>query len=281
MKIIMGIPPLAFSIWYQGQAAAPPDVRRVLRNNRRKAHASGWEFVVFDGKDLRRACVECGVGEVYDAYRHMHQRIDLGRLCLLYVHGGVSVDADQRFIKPCGALPHLRGTTPVLSEVGCRRGHALCHRAVSMGARHSVNNALIMSPTRSPTMLEIVRRVASRPHLRLGNPFLDVQVTTGPMSVSHAVSDMIADGRVKVMSATIVEPCSLNFGNTLRQAFTGHRARCAVFPDTVAVHPYTMSWFSPKDFVKMCCVLLIVVAVLVFRRTLFASAARLLRRRRA
>lgn len=262
----MGIPPLAFSIWFQGQATAPPAVQRVLRNNRRKARASGWDFVVFDGDDLRRACVECGVSEVYDAYRHMHQRIDLGRLCLLYVHGGVSVDADQRFIKPCGALPHLASTTPVLSEVGCRRGHTLCHRALSLGARLSVNNALIMSPARSPTMLEIARRVAGRPRPSLGNPMLDVQVTTGPLSVSHAVSDMIADGRVKVMSATVVEPCSLQFGNTLRQAFTGRRARCAVFEDTVAVHPYSMSWFSPKDNAKMCCVLLLLVFALVFHR---------------
>lgn len=266
----MGIPPLAFSIWYQGAAAAPPDVRRVLRNNRRKARASGWEFAVFGGDDLRRACVECGVGGVYDAYRHMHQRIDLGRLCLLYVHGGVSVDADQRFIKPCGALPHLRSATPVLSEVGCRRNQPLCHRAWTLGARRSVNNALIMSPARSPTMLEIVRRVASRPRLHLGNPMLDVQLTTGPLSVSHAVSDMIDDGRVKVMSATIVEPCSLHLGNTLRQAFTGQKARCAVFRDTVAVHPYSMSWFSPRDNMKtscLCCVACCaLLAILVFRR---------------
>ena len=266
----MGIPPLAFSIWYQGQDAAPPAVQRVLRSNRRQARASGWNFAVFDGGDLRRACVQCGVGKVYRAYRHMHQRIDLGRLCLLYVHGGVSVDADQRFIRPCGALPNLDSDVPVMSEVGCHHANthanALCHRAMTLGARRSVNNALIMSPARSPTMLEIVHRVARRPRLSLGNPMLDVMVTTGPLSVSHAVSDMIQDGRVRVMAATVVEPCSLHLANTLRQAFTGQRARCGVFRDTVAVHPYSMSWFSPWDNARTCGLLLVLVLALVFQK---------------
>lgn len=266
-----GIPPRAFSIWYQGADAAPPSIRRAFASNARAARASGWTFDVYDADGLRDAARQCGVLEAYDAYDHMHQRIDLGRLCLLYLHGGVSVDADQTFVKPCGRLPLLRSTVPVFSEVACRRRTLLdrmCHRVVSLGARRAVNNAMIMSPERSPTMLHIARTVAARPRLRLGNSMLEVLSTTGPVSVSHAVSDLIEAGHVRLIPATVVEPCSLRFQDVVSQALLGIKGKCTRFKNTVVVHPYTMSWFSAKGNVTMllACVLCACACSVALRR---------------
>lgn len=268
----MPIPALAFSIWYQGEGRAPEATRRAFAHNREVARRSGWAFRVFDADDLRAACETCGVRSVYDSYPRMHQRIDLGRLCLLFVHGGVSVDADQLFVRGFDALPHLDSNEPVLSQVSCGANDAVCHRIVSLGAPRALNNALVMSPRGSRTLLSIIHRIASRPILRTPSAALDVMATTGPTSFSHAVADMVSSGRVRTMPAAIVEPCSQQMA-TVAGVLLGGRGEntCRPFESSVAVHPYTLSWaggFAPA----VCLALAALVVVLCWSAALVERA---------
>lgn len=243
------IPKTAFSIWIQGEDEAPLKVKDVFATNRALAEGCGWTFAVYDEEDLKVAAHVAGFYEKFASYGRMHQKIDFGRLCVLAVLGGVSVDADQTFVKPPSELPCLDSDVPVFSEIACEEGSRLCHFLMSAGAKTNVNNALIMSPAGSADMLSIVRRVAERPSPRTGSGFVDVQLTTGPIAISHIVSRMKEEGRARTIPAGVVEPCSLD-GAVLLDLLSGTAGggRCRAREESVAVHRYEASWAT--DFVR-------------------------------
>ena len=88
-------PNIAHQIWYQGETALGTrfsDYRASVRSANPE-----WTWLIHDADDLKTAVDRVGgkASLAYDAATVMHQRIDLGRLCLLHEYGGISVDMDM------------------------------------------------------------------------------------------------------------------------------------------------------------------------------------------
>lgn len=263
------IPKTLFSIWIQGEENAPGKVKEVFESNRELAESCGWTFTVYDEEDLKAASHAAGFYDKYASYDKMHQRIDFGRLCVLAVLGGVSIDADQRLVKPPSELPLLGSDVPVFSELACEDSR-VCHFLMSAGADTNVNNALVMSPRNSEEMKSVVRRVASRPVVRSGSGFIDLQFSTGPISMSHIVSSMKREGRAKTIPAGVVEPCSLD-SSALLGLLSGVSggAKCSARKESVAVHAYEASWatdFARGASASSALVLLVAIVAVRARR---------------
>ena len=261
------IPKTLFSVWFQGENEAPEKVKEVFAANRALAEGCGWTFTVYNEEDLKCAAHAAGFYEKFASYDRLHQKVDFGRMCVLAVLGGVSVDADQKFVKPPSELPHLDSDVPVFSEIACEDSK-LCHYLWSIGADTNVNNALIMSPRGSAEMMSIVEKVAARRSVRTGSGFVDVQMTTGPIVISHIVSRMKREGRARTIPAGVVEPCSLDSAVLFDLlAGTTGGGRCVARKESVALHMYESSWAT--DFVhgsSAACALAILVAIVVHRR---------------
>jgi mannosyltransferase OCH1-like enzyme len=261
------IPKTLFSVWFQGEENATSKVKEVFAANRALAESCGWTFTVYDEEDLKCAAHAAGFYEKFASYERLHQKVDFGRMCVLATLGGVSVDADQKFVKPPSGLPHLDSDVPVFSEIACEDSK-MCHYLWSVGADTNVNNALIMSPRGSREMMSIVEKVAARRSVRTGSGFVDVQMTTGPIVISHIVSRMKKEGRAKTMPAGIVEPCSLDSAVLLDLlSGTTGGGRCKAREESIAVHKYESSWAT--DFVhgsSAMCALAILAAIIASRR---------------
>ena len=189
-------------IWYQGQ---PPARYDDMRNSCRLANP-GWEGVLHDDASLRKLCAvvdehdpEIGLAALYESAPTMHERIDMGRLAALFVHGGVSVDMDMFCVAgldshmqkvPSGAVGACCCDKGPLASL-LRTGHAL-----------SFNNAVLFVPhPHSAVMLQLIRYLAQNARqYHKAHPSADATIsimkTFGPHALTAALLALPRDAVV-------------------------------------------------------------------------------------
>lgn len=227
-------------IWFQGQHNLPEKFQR-FRTTCQTAH-SDWDMYVHDDSDLRRACTLVdnhdpliGLTKLYDTSETMHEKIDMGRMAQLWVHGGVSIDMDMICTS---SLEQVLRCTPY-DNVGLsalRVGPlATLMYAVEMGKVGEpiifTNNAVWVVPKpRNETLLQILREMAEgardsyAKHPKL-NKSKRVETTWGPM----ALTKILCGNRAGV---TLFEPPFLE-----KTAFD--ESLCS---DTTLCHVNQFSW---------------------------------------
>lgn len=189
-------------IWFQGQHNLPEKFQR-FRKTCQTAH-SDWDMYVHDDSDLRRACAlvdthdpSIGLGKLYDTAETMHEKIDMGRMAQLWVHGGVSIDMDMICTS---SLERVLRCTPY-DNVGLsalRVGPlATLFYAVEIGKVGepviSTNNAVWIFPKpRNEHLLQILRDMAQGARdSYVKNPKLNkpkrIESTWGPMALTKTL----------------------------------------------------------------------------------------------
>jgi mannosyltransferase OCH1-like enzyme len=207
----------------------------------------GWKHMVWDDDGLRRVCRECGWEDAYDACRHMHQKIDLGRYVVLYVMGGISIDADVSPLKPLDALwtanqlPHDR---VIVSKAPLNNLEAsiMSLRTVPWW----LNNATIICPQKRLSgqrklCVSMARRLTHPPLIPyiFGTPMIQINWTTGPTYFTTTFLDKISTSEYAVLESTYFEPC------------VGYDNDCTIDSQTsILNHHHDGTWHSSKTFIQ-------------------------------
>lgn len=151
------IPGEVFQFWDRN---IPDDVSRLLQRNQKKCADYGLGWTLFTDELAEHYLAEAWDEKVLAAYRLCHHpamKADLFRMCRLYTHGGIYLDADMSFQSDPRPLLSLGravfslaegadrrgdvGSALLLSEPGCDVHRLLVDRAVQAVQQQSVSGA--------------------------------------------------------------------------------------------------------------------------------------------
>ncbi len=224
--------------WFQGADKVPPKYHASMQ--RLRELNPEWDHHVWEDRDLRAACAEVGPDalQAYDRARIMHQKIDLGRMCMLYVHGGVSLDMDIQPLRPLSDIPGIERVHQLtlsllpLSSFESIFATRACHKFRDDQICSAVNNACLIAPPRDPALLHVIRYCSSQLlHEKPRGIDVDsVARTTGPMAVAHALMSMPPGLKATMLPARYLEPC------------IGADAHCRPGADAVLYHQHDNTW---------------------------------------
>ena len=232
-------------IWFQGESQLPDKYRDNM--NRVREVNPRWEHRVWDDIKMREACRQCGWGKAYDACRHMHQKIDFGRYVVLYLFGGISIDADVSPIQPLDTLWDKISLTNDRVIVSKLPLHGV--EASLMSLRNVpwfLNNATIICPR--PRMSgqrllceHMADRLVNPPRViyALGTPMMQINWTTGPCFFTTIFLDHMDREQYELLPASYFEPC------------VGHDHQCSVDKNvSILNHHHDSTWHSSSMFIE-------------------------------
>lgn len=233
-------------IWFQGQSEMPDKYRTTMM--RIKEANPEWKHIVWDDHGLRKVCRMFGWEAAYDACRHMHQKIDFGRYAVLYLLGGISIDADVSPIQPLDTLwsttNHLPDDRVIVSKAPLNAVEA---SIMSLGAvPWWLNNATIICPRKKlPGQRKLCECMAHRllhpPRLvyTMGTAMHQVNWTTGPSFFTTTFLHQINSDEYEVLPSSYFEPC------------VGYDNECKVNDKTAILnHHHHGTWHSSKYLIQ-------------------------------
>lgn len=230
-------------IWMQGEANLPPKYRAYA--TRLRELNPEMPYRLWSEPELERVCASISprCHQAWRACRYMHQRVDFGRYCLVYVYGGVTVDMDAKPLKPFKPLlDRLPRDALVVSRFPVNTVEA---SLLSMQRQTWwLNNAtLIAHRPRNRACRVLIDRVADR---ILGAWWVDavprsvaIAYTTGPMFFMHVFRDVLPRDSFVALPHTYLEPCS------------GFHDQCRVPPEAILDHDHDGTWQSGFHTVGM------------------------------
>jgi mannosyltransferase OCH1-like enzyme len=247
----MPIPFALHQIWFQGRAELPPVYAAYVRLLR--ATNPGWQHTLWDDKSLALQCELLGprYAAKYAGFRYMHQKIDYGRMVVLLLYGGASVDMDMIALKPMTALPALSDPDAegklVISRMGAggvgtplvqERLMLLAAGMDSSEVPHgpTLNNAVLLCAPGNAALRHVIDEVTALPASlsESDSAFAAIQQTTGPMRLSRIVAGMAPELRdqVHLIGSEFFEPCH------------GADPACAPMDSTVLFHKHDGTWLG-------------------------------------
>jgi inositol phosphorylceramide mannosyltransferase catalytic subunit len=165
------IPKITHQIWLQGWKSLPPKFKGNVESLR--VSNPGYTHMVWDEKTLREECRKLfpAVLAKFESYTHFMQKIEFGRLVVLYGYGGISVDTDMKSLKPIDTTPKI-DTAELIVSLSAFPGNLI----------GQTNNAIVLAKPHHPLILELITRMTSVTAKE--NDFLTKELylagTTGP-----------------------------------------------------------------------------------------------------
>ena len=261
----MPIPKHLYQVWFQGCEN--------LREEKFKLNVKQWQnlnpewkYKCLDENDLKEACKtysdKCLAA--FDKTTIMHAKIDLGRLVIVFLTGGMYVDMDMYALRPLSYSSEFNDVVnnkeevlgvSVLSKIN------IIERLITQGTKNVMyNNAIVVCNKGNKivkTMIEdcIERILVESEDL---DSFTYISKTTGPWIFSNNVHALSEYNHVHVFSEDTFEPVKIS-------------------DKTIAIHDFEMSWITGET--KRVCkvynkhkntvyVLLILITLVVLRKWL-------------
>jgi len=264
-RALARVPRVMHIIWMQGAAALPAKLQPFMDANVAFARAHGWTLRVWDALGIEALLHSPAVpphwAAKYAALPRLHQRVDLGRYVILYVHGGLSVDADARVVADPLASPTIAAAVAVVAPTsGCgvtvmstsAGGKAHAWLMTLGGWRVHVNNAIILTTPRRPEWRAFIDSIPTAPPRSLAVPpspsgvalaaalgasagaraGLEVAMTTGPIFFTSYWLPVAARGGAAIVPSDILEPCGAG--------------GCATSARTCVIHEHALSWLPQR-----------------------------------
>ena len=188
--------PTAIMQFWDNASAIPADVSECLDSWRSAAAPAGWTYTLFDDASAER-CITTSLGSAFaDAFArcpHPAMRSDYFRLCYIFRHGGLYVDADDVYkgvgLRSCFDDRRLKVQPLCYDVVSDRMVPAEVFREPQASASSwifYVNNNPLVAPPFHPILRLALARATS---LLVGDSDLrfDVQATTGPGNLTRCL----------------------------------------------------------------------------------------------
>jgi mannosyltransferase OCH1-like enzyme len=249
-----------YQVWYQGCNNIPNEKFKINIASWKQFNPE-WKYHCIDDNDMREACKnfskECL--DAYDKTKNMHTRIDLGRLVLLYLNGGIYVDMDMYALRP---LSYSKQINDLISQT--EKPHVLGLSMINLymfehyimnQKSTSFNNASVVSSKGNPIIKELVEYyIGLIMKLDVTNGgFEYVNKTTGPRNFNLMIDSLSRKYKDSVyiehLNYDVLEPCDAN-------------GVCHVSDNTISLHNFELSWIYP--WMRSCIKLYIGNRILVF-----------------
>ena len=216
------IPRITHQIWLQGWNALPPKFAENV--NSLRTLNPGYTHMVWDEKSLRDECRKLfpAVLAKFESYTHFMQKIEFGRLVILFNYGGISVDTDMKSLKPIDTTPKI-DTAELIVSLAAFPGNMI----------GQTNNAIVLAKPHHPLLLELITRMTTVTAKE--SDFLTKELylngTTGPGLQNSFFYEH--KGEIVFLDNTYYEPC-----------FSVDPI-CRPSQESIMDHKHEMSWISP------------------------------------
>ena len=188
--------------------------------------------MVWDEASLRDECRKLfpAVLAKFDSLPYLVQKVDFGRLVILYAYGGITVDTDMKSLNAIDTTPKINSAELIVS-LSAFPGNMI----------GQTNNAIVLAKPHHPLILELITRMTNSTVKEAD--FLTKELylngTTGP-SVQNAFF-YEHTGEIVFLDNRYYEPC-----------FSVDPV-CAPSQQSIMDHKHEMSWISPwaKVFLKI------------------------------
>ena len=216
------IPRITHQIWLQGWDSLPPKFKGNVESL--KALNPGYTHMVWDEASLRDECRKLfpAVLAKFDSLPYLVQKVDFGRLVILYAYGGITVDTDMKSLKAIDTTPKI-DTAELIVSLSAFPGNMI----------GQTNNAIVLAKPNHPLILELITRMTNSTVRE--EEFLTKELylngTTGP-SVQNAFF-YEHKGEIIFLENTYYEPC-----------FSVDPV-CRPSQESIMDHKHEMSWISP------------------------------------
>lgn len=235
-----------FHVWYQG-CENITNKRYNLNKEAWKNFNPTWKYHCLGEADIVAACTEYSPECLAAIQRttNLHTKIDLGRLVVLYLNGGVNIDMDMYALRPIefsekiNDMIALGNTGADVLGVSINNLNIVEKMCAQQSTRNVFNNAFLASSQRNPVLRVVIDKfidnIMSLKETGGGHWYVDK--TTGPFMFSntiHVALDRYNDTNTLFeFDHKVFEPCDVS-GN------------CSVTDDTIAIHKFELSWI-PKN----------------------------------
>lgn len=212
-------------IWMQGETNIPIEYRNNILGIREKN--VDWHYSLYDENELYNQCSmyspECAT--VFAGFKHMHQKVDLGRYVVLYNNGGMSVDMDTICKKSLNHIPEVNTNKELLvvSKININAVESFIFLKSNITL---INNAHIYSPNKKNIVLKsIIDYIICLRPKKYRNKTMEIMHTTGPIMFSK----QIAKHFVIILDSVYFEPDNVISTNNDTQ-------------DTIIIHTLDNTW---------------------------------------
>lgn len=226
------IPRVTHQIWLQGWNSLPPKFTENVRSLR--TLNSGYTHMTWDEKSLREECRKLfpAVVAKFDSLPYLVQKVDFGRLVILYAYGGITVDTDMKSLRPIDTTPKIESADMIIS-LSAFPGNLV----------GQTNNAIVLVKPHHPLVLELITRMTNSTVKEAD--FLTKELylngTTGPAIQNSFFHEHKGD--IVFLDNKFYEPC-----------FSVDPV-CRPSTKSIMDHKHEMSWMS--DWMKILCKILI------------------------
>ena len=109
-----------FQVWFQGYENITNNIYKQNMNNWQLLNPD-WNYKCVNDSDLRKASelfsVECL--NAYNNAKFMHAKIDLGKLLLIYLYGGIMIDMDMAPLRKLSSSKYVNDVISFYDTIPC------------------------------------------------------------------------------------------------------------------------------------------------------------------
>ena len=235
-----------FQIWIQGKENITDDYFKQNIHNWEILNPD-WNYICADNKMMEDACSVFSQRclNAYKKAKAMHTKIDLGKIVLLYLYGGIAVDMDMYILRN---LTSSKDVQKIISDYNKTNEHCLglsklniskFESLVYSGYQRMFNNSVFVSSPKNPVLGQWIETIIYNID-RLENskltPTSYVSYTTGPVLFNKFIERNKENNISKIVSfeSIVFEPCHIDHS-------------CTIDKNTIAIHNFEMSWLSKNQ----------------------------------
>ncbi len=226
----MKVPKIFHFIWVDSQQeqnpepAIPAPYLAFLQTWKR--HHPEWSFRIWNGLTMRRFVAERSAEFLpyYNRYRHWICRVDVGKVFILYVLGGIYVDFDMECLKPIEPLLEKCGESTLVVS---REPDVTAIKAYQGLLPYVPSNAFIATTAGNPILEKWLQLFLATQHLEREH----ILLATGPPVLYQLIEQQ---GRDKI--------CLLDSKYLLGLEPQQKREQMKVDEHTYALHHWANSW---------------------------------------
>ena len=232
-----------FQIWIQGKENITNEYFKQNIHNWEILNPD-WKYICADDKMMQKAC-SLFSNECLNAYlnaKAMHTKIDLGKIVLLYLYGGIAVDMDMYILRNLNSSKYVQ---QILNDYNKTNEHILGLSKVNISQFESLiysgyptmfNNAVFMVSPKNPLLklwIETIIFNITRLEKENLNNTSYVSYTTGPVLFNSFIEKNKKKNLSKIVSfdSIVFEPCTID-------------KSCSIDTNTIAIHNFEMSWMN-------------------------------------
>lgn len=247
-------------IYLQGYKEVPSKLKKYMEINRKM---NDWSYQFWDETKIINLMEKYHYIETYNEFIYMHQKVDFAKYVILYIYGGIYIDADAYCLQPINKLIQENiNYDLIVSKLNCNsmENYLHCNHA------YCVNNGIIYARPNNKLLKILIDHIVKN-HYCVDHisKMVCIEQTTGPTQVTDIIIQNLND-TIKILEAEYVEPCVLDVCHITKNTYIVHKHNGTWFsPQTKKMFTFYMNYKNPIYVILIILFILIVLGILYYK----------------